>query len=116
MGDMLTEGGYDIDIVSTVADAQAALNQCQYVAILADMELPDGSGLDIARFAKTSVNEHTPLLAVTAYAATLRKEGMDIFDERLRKPLDITELYTVLQRVTRPRPSPDAGVTQRCAL
>jgi signal transduction histidine kinase len=103
MGDMLTEGGYDVDIVSTVADAQAALNQCEYVAILADMELPDGSGLDIARFAKTSLNEHTPLIAVTAYAATLRKDGMDIFDERLRKPLDIAALYTVLQRITRPK-------------
>ncbi|KWU23442.1 hybrid sensor histidine kinase/response regulator [Burkholderia cenocepacia] len=103
LGDMLTETGYDVDIVSTVTDAKAALNQCLYCAVIADIELADGSGLDVARFAKTSMNAQTPLIAITAYAGLLRQEGMDIFSERLRKPLDLATLYAALHAVTTPK-------------
>jgi len=103
MGDILTEGGYDLDIVTNVADAHAALEQTQYAAVLVDLDLPDGSGIDVAVAARASCNAGTPLIAMTSHAHLLRGECTKIFDERLRRPVTIDTLYCVLHEVTRPK-------------
>lgn len=108
MGDVLTEGGYDLDIVANVNDAQAALKQTQYAAVLIDLDLPDGSGIDVAAAAKASRNADTPLIALTSHAHLLRRECSNIFDERLCRPVNTTTLLCVLHEATRPKLAPSS--------
>lgn len=103
MGDMLTEGGYALDIVASVTDALPALEQTQYAAILVDLDLPDGSGVEVATAARASCNALTPLIALTSHANLLREDCAKIFDERLRRPVDISTLYCVLHEVILPK-------------
>jgi two-component system, NtrC family, response regulator PilR len=45
----LLREGYDIETAATVEDALARLGEHQYSAVITDMRLPDGTGLDVLR-------------------------------------------------------------------
>ena len=45
----LVREGYDVESAGTVAEAWAALQQQRFAAVITDMRLPDGTGLDLLR-------------------------------------------------------------------
>lgn len=97
LGDLLTESGYAVDVVSTVQQAQESLTEERYDCLILDMELPDGTGLDAARFAKQTLNYATPVMAVSAYHDLLSKPGTEIFRAALKKPVELRELQQTLE-------------------
>jgi len=97
LGDLLTESGYAVDVVSTVQQAQESLTEERYDCLILDMELPDGTGLDAARFAKQTLNHATPVMAVSAYHDLLSKPGTEIFQAALKKPVELHELQETLE-------------------
>jgi DNA-binding response OmpR family regulator len=91
-----------IDGVSTCEDACAALATTSYTAIVLDIMLPDGSGIDVLRYLRGR-NDATPVLLLTARDAVGdRVAGLDAgADDYLGKPFDLDEVAARLRALDR---------------
>lgn len=94
--------GATVDTVATCEDADAAIASSRYSAIVLDIMLPDGSGLDVLR-ALRSRNDATPVLLLTARDSVGDKvAGLDSgADDYLAKPFDLDELAARLRAIAR---------------
>ena len=94
--------GFTIDAVETVDDARAAFRAWDYDAIVLDIALPDGSGLNLLRRWREE-GSIIPVLMLTARnAARDRIQGLDFgADDYLGKPFDLDELAARLRAIAR---------------
>ena len=98
----LQQRRYAVDVCSTVADAWHALEMERFDAVLLDLGLPDGSGMELLRrWRRAQVG--APVLVITARSALQdRLGGLDAgADDYLVKPFDIPELLARLRAVLR---------------
>ena len=110
--------GATLDIVSNCADGHAALAADDFDALVLDLMLPDGSGLDLLASLR-SRGDRTPVLLLTALDEVAdRIRGLDAgADDYLGKPFDLEELAARVRAISRRnegRASPQAsynGVT-----
>lgn len=105
MAEMLELLGYVCYPASSMQEGLKRLTERKYCAIVVDMELGDGTGLDVARAAKSTINQSAPLVVCTAYSDLLDQPGMEIFDARFRKPVDATALRDMLTRLVSTEPA-----------
>jgi two-component system, OmpR family, response regulator QseB len=94
--------GLTPDAVETCEDARAAVATSQHDAIVLDIGLPDGSGLDLLReWRRQGIT--TPALLLTARNLVEdRIEGLDRgADDYLGKPFDLGELAARLRALAR---------------
>jgi len=98
----LTLGGAIVDCVGTCADALAAVSTTRFSAIVLDIMLPDGSGIDVLREIRAG-KETIPVLLLTARdEISDRVTGLDAgADDYLVKPFDLDELAARLRAITR---------------
>jgi len=85
---LMDEVGIDIqiDVAYTVKEALAQIdNNDRYDAMIIDMNLPDGSGVDIAKVALKK-SEETRIAALTIYPSKYEDQRA-FFDIYLRKPI-----------------------------
>jgi len=97
LGTCLAQRGYDVTLAHSLAQGMAALDQ-PWHAILTDIGLGDGSGLDLARRITARGRRPERLVALSGYGSerdieASRKAG---FDRHLVKPVDLAELLDVL--------------------
>jgi len=94
--------GATVDCVGTCEDAACALRTTEFSAIVLDLMLPDGSGLDVLRTLRARGNL-TPVVLLTARDAIVdRVEGLDGgADDYLGKPFDLDELSARIRAVVR---------------
>lgn len=94
--------GFTIDVVSSCADASAALRNADFDAIVLDLMLPDGSGLDVLGELRAR-QVGTPVLLLTARDSVAdRVGGLDAgADDYLGKPFDLNEVAARLRALTR---------------
>jgi len=95
-------GGATVDQVGTCADARAALATSRFDAIVLDLMLSDGSGLDVLREMRRTADS-TPVLLLTALDETSdRIHGLDAgADDYLGKPFDLDELAARVRAIAR---------------
>lgn len=98
----LALNGWTIDSVASCGEAQAALASTRFDAVVLDVMLPDGSGLDLL----ADMRDHrdpTPVLLLTALDETSDKvRGLDLgADDYLGKPFDLDELSARLRALGR---------------
>ena len=100
----LTLGLATVDCVATCADAHAALATTRFDAVVLDLMLPDGSGLEVLRTMR-KVGDDTPVLLLTAQDETAdRVRGLDSgADDYVGKPFDLEELAARVRAVSRRR-------------
>ncbi|MEE7505818.1 response regulator transcription factor [Methylobacterium sp. C33D] len=98
----LSLGGATVDHVGDCADAAAALATSDFSAIVLDVMLPDGSGIDLLRDLRAA-GDRTPVLLLTARDGVGDKvAGLDAgADDYLAKPFDLDELAARLRAITR---------------
>lgn len=98
----LQMNGFTIDAVGTAADARAAARDWSYDAIVLDIGLPDGSGLDLLTGWRTA-GSNTPVLLLTARNTVYdRIGGLDVgADDYLGKPFDLREVAARLRAISR---------------
>ena len=99
----LRQQGWTVDRAADVAGARLALTDTHaYHAVLLDLGLPHGSGLDVLR-AMRSRYDATPVIVITARdQLSDRIRGLDAgADDYLVKPFSLDELYARLRAVNR---------------
>lgn len=94
--------GLAIDAVGTLADADIALAGTSYDAVVLDLMLPDGSGLNLLKVIRTR-RDGVPVLLLTARDAVAdRIAGLDAgADDYLGKPFDLDEVAARLRALVR---------------
>ena len=93
----LLREGYELETAGTVEDALARLQRRRFSAVITDMRLPDGSGLDVLRWLEEQGREEKTLV-ITAYgsaenAVEALKAGAYDY---LTKPVDLRQFRLVV--------------------
>jgi DNA-binding response OmpR family regulator len=98
----LAEAGYSVGCANSCATARDALCDTSYDAIVLDLGLPDGDGLDLLRqWRRSGFNE--PVIILSARDTVQdRIEGLDVgADDYLPKPFSLQELLARLRSLLR---------------
>jgi DNA-binding response OmpR family regulator len=111
----LEAAGYETDVLSTVEQARAVLNATFYAALILDLGLPDGDGLELLREIRER-NNPVPVLVLTARGGLHdRVHGLRSgADDYLVKPFALEELIARLEAQLR-RPGQLLGSRLRVA-
>src|SRR5690606_23732093 len=98
----LAIGGFNADAVESCEEADAVLRNHEFDALVLDLMLPDGSGLDVLRSLRER-RDPTPVLLLTARDGVAdRIVGLDAgADDYLGKPFDLDEVAARLRALVR---------------
>ncbi len=113
VGDYLRRGGYEVDAAGSLAAGRERLKSASYDALLLDLMLPDGDGLDLTRELRADARtRRLPLLMLTARGEPMdRIVGLEIgADDYLPKPFEPRELLARVKALLRraaPEPAGD---------
>ena len=111
VGDYLRRSGYDIDVAGSLGAGRERLRQASYDALLLDLMLPDGDGLELTRELRADAKtRRLPLLMLTARGEPMdRIVGLELgADDYLPKPFEPRELLARVKALLR-RAAPDTG-------
>jgi two-component system response regulator PilR (NtrC family) len=112
----LVREGYEVDTADTVDEALGRLRAGPYSAVITDMRLPDGSGLDVLHWLEANARGEKAVV-ITAYgsaenAVEALKAGA--FDY-LTKPVDLRQFRTVVASALGLGAAPPAAVATPAA-
>jgi len=94
--------GLTVEAVSNCADAKLALETSAFDAVVLDLMLPDGSGLDILETLRQRQSKVPVLLLTARDSVPDRIAGLDAgADDYLGKPFDLDEVAARLRALTR---------------
>ena len=98
----LTEAGYTVGVAASCAAARDVLCEGSYDAIVLDLGLPDGDGLDLLRqWRRSGFNEPVIILSARDDLQD-RIKGLDVgADDYLPKPFSLQELLARLRSLLR---------------
>lgn len=107
----LEKGSFTVDWFDTAGEAEAAIDTVSYDAIVLDLGLPDGDGLDLLKQLR-SRGSSTPVMILTARDGVEdRVRGLDGgADDYLLKPFAMEELVARIRALLR-RPGGALGLT-----
>jgi DNA-binding response OmpR family regulator len=99
----LTENGYNCDYSTTVKSALNKLAENKYTVALIDLDLPDGSGLEIISYIKNNFPEMGIIITTAANSLEDKLNGLKLgADDYLTKPFHLSELnariYSLIRR------------------
>ncbi len=111
VGDYLRGHGFEVDTAQSLAQGRERLRLSAYDALLLDLMLPDGDGLDLTRELRAEPRtRRLPILMLTARGEPMdRIVGLEIgADDYLPKPFEPRELLARVKALLR-RAAPDAS-------
>ena len=104
---LLRRSGHEVLPTATCAEARsAAQGQSDIQAVVGDLGLPDGDGVDLLVELKRRFG--CPTIALTAYGmeSDVRRCAAAGIDRHLLKPIGVVELSSALKDLTRNEPTP----------
>ena len=113
VGDYLRGAGFEVDVAGSLGAGRERLHGTAYDALLLDLMLPDGDGLDFTRSLRADPRtRRLPLLMLTARGEPMdRIVGLELgADDYLGKPFEPRELLArvkALLRRAQPEAAPD---------
>ena len=100
---LLEKFGYRVDVAGNGLEAIQALERQRYSVVFMDIQMPEMDGEEATRVIreKWPVEEHPWIIAMTAHALEGDREHfLSIeMDDYISKPLDVKELFRVLERI-----------------
>jgi DNA-binding response OmpR family regulator len=105
----LMRAGWSVDTIATAEESEAALDTIEYQAMILDLGLPDGDGLDLLRSLRRR-NHLLPVLLLTARGRlSERVAGLNAgADDYLVKPVALEELVARIAAACRRAQTPAA--------
>jgi DNA-binding NtrC family response regulator len=94
---VLIDGGHEVDATGTMAEGKRLLETCRYDVVVADVRLPDGTGMDLC---DAAAQHDIKTVIVTGYAFTLPAGVAERYNVLL-KPIRPTEIISAIERVLR---------------
>ena len=117
LGEYLRAAGYEVETAGSLASGRERLAQASFDALLLDLMLPDGDGLDLSRELRAQARtRRLPLLMLTARGESMdRIVGRELgADDYLGKPFEPRELLArVKALLRRAQPEPEADEVLR---
>ena len=113
VGDYLRHSGFEVEVAGTLAAGRERLAAASFDALVLDLMLPDGDGLDLCRELRADTrHRHLPLLMLTARGEPMdRIVGLELgADDYLPKPFEPRELLARVKALLRraaPQPADD---------
>ena len=113
VGDYLRQAGFEVEVAGSLSAGRSRLAAESFDALVLDLMLPDGDGLDLCRELRgQSRTRHLPLLMLTARGEPMdRILGLEIgADDYLPKPFEPRELLARIKALLRraaPQPVAD---------
>ena len=104
VGDYLRANGLEVDVAGSLAAGRERLKQGHHDALVLDLMLPDGDGLDLTRELRADARfKRLPLLMLTARGEPLdRVLGLELgADDYLAKPFEARELLARIKALLR---------------
>ncbi len=114
VGGYLRQNGYEVETAPSLAAGRERLKQVSPDALLLDLMLPDGDGLDFTRELRSDARtRRLPLLMLTARGEPMdRIVGLELgADDYLPKPFEPRELLARVKALLR-RAAPAAGADE----
>ena len=114
VGDYLRQAGFEVDAAGSLSAGRAKLRDGHYDALLLDLMLPDGDGLDLTRELRNDARtRRLPLLMLTARGEPMdRIVGLELgADDYLGKPFEPRELLARVKALLR-RAQPEAAADE----
>jgi len=114
VGDYLRNAGFEVAVAGSLAAGRDQLRDGQFDALLLDLMLPDGDGLDLTRELRAQARtRRLPLLMLTARGEPLdRIVGLELgADDYLGKPFEPRELLARVKALLR-RSQPEAAADE----
>lgn len=92
-----------VDMARDIEEATECLNNTVYDLVISDINLPDGTGMDLVhsiQSAPESLNKNTPFVALTAYQDRKKYQAIlnSGFVDVVTKPLSLAQAYLFLER------------------
>ena len=114
VGDYLRRAGYTVDVAGSLAEGRERIGRELYDALVLDLMLPDGDGLELCRDLRAAPRTRSlPLLMLTARGEPMdRIVGLELgADDYLPKPFEPRELLARIKALLRrAQPSADDEV------
>ncbi len=113
VGDYLRQAGFEVESAASLATGRERLAARSFDALVLDLMLPDGDGLELCRELRAEPrHRHLPLLMLTARGEPLdRIVGLELgADDYLPKPFEPRELLARVKALLRraaPQPASD---------
>jgi len=106
VSDYLGGAGFRLTLAGTARDGEALLKRESFDAVILDLMLPDGDGLDVCRRLRGTTD--VPILMLTARGEPMdRVIGLEVgADDYLAKPFEPRELQARLRAILRRRGAP----------
>jgi two-component system phosphate regulon response regulator OmpR len=106
VADYLAAAGFRVTNAATAREGEQRLKRESYDALILDLMLPDGDGLDVCR--RIRLSSDLPILMLTARGDAMdRVVGLEIgADDYLPKPFEPRELLARLRAILRRKSSP----------
>jgi CheY-like chemotaxis protein len=98
----LQQRNYRVVPVDSVSAARAAAGEARFDLVISDIELPDGTGLELMH--GLGGGRTLPGIAISGFGSEddLRDSARAGFAEHLTKPIDLNRLESAIRRVTSP--------------
>ena len=112
VGDYLGQAGFAVEVAGSLAAGRALLAADAFDALVLDLMLPDGDGLDLCRELRGQARtRHLPLLMLTARGEPMdRILGLELgADDYLPKPFEPRELLARIKALLRRATPPPAA-------
>ena len=105
LGVLLRRAGYNVELVGAVETAKEKIaSSLPFDAVLTDLSLPDGSGMDVLAFARTN-DDTTQVIVITAYGTTehaVQAMRLGAYDY-IQKPFRNHEILALLEKALEKR-------------
>ncbi len=99
LSEVLGSNGYSVSVVESAKAARTVLSQENgYRIVIADLQMPDGTGLDLLQELRLRTPRHDVVLMSSFIGGAERARALDLgVDALLEKPFRLTELLQVVE-------------------
>jgi PAS domain S-box-containing protein len=114
LSERLAKRGHDVRTAANLAAALRLADETEFELLICDIDLPDGSGLDLME----QLNSRGPLtgIALSGFgsAEDIDQSLLAGFAEHLTKPVEFRRLENAIREVTSGGPAPRRGLPDPC--